>query len=49
MSTPKLRVDFVLFSENRMTRNNAALVEKTVSEAVLKPPAPMSLFRYSPD
>lgn len=31
-----------------MTRNNAALVEKTVSEAVLKPPAPMSLFRYSP-
>jgi hypothetical protein len=31
-----------------MTKDNAASIQESVPETVLKPPAPMSLFRYSP-
>jgi hypothetical protein len=38
----------MLLSGGLVTKNNSALAEKTVPEAVPNPPASMSLFRYSP-
>ncbi len=45
---PKLTADFVLFSGGPMTKVNAASMRETAPEAVPRPPASMSLFRYSP-
>ncbi len=38
----------MLLSGGLVTKNNSALAEKTVPEAVPNPPVSMSLFRYSP-